>query len=233
MCAIVLIASIVLAHQAIQSNAVTDLVVEDAWIEASTHEPIAIRVRNRGQQVIVAWGVRATVTDLNGVVVTTGGGTDGFEVGVVRLANNPVLDPNDSYTIRLSGARVGFSPVSVTTAFVTYAIFDDNSAVGEERSIEMTFERRARDAAAWQFVERALEEALANDAAPEDVLRLVEKKMAAAPKDVLNTSAGFQVPQRIRIALRDAADATALIETLKTEAGVRAKNAADRSIRRR
>ena len=231
--AIFLIALIVLARQAVQPSAVADLVVEDAWIDSSTYEPIVIRVRNPGQRIIVAWGVRAAVADSNGVVVSAGGGTDGFEVDVAHLANNPVLRPNDSYTIRLQSTRGGFTPVSVQAASVTYAIFDDNSAAGEERSIEMTFERRARDAEAWQFVERAVADAIQQHMVAEDVLRDVDAKISAASKDIRNTSAGFQVPQRIRIALRAPETARSFVDELSIEAGVRARNAANRSSRKR
>jgi hypothetical protein len=172
------------------------------------------------------------MTDANGVVVHSGGGTDSYEYDVVALRDDSVLRPQDTRSIRLNRGRLGFEPVSVT-ASPEYAIFDDNSAAGDERSIEMTFERRARQAAGWRFVERAIEEALASATAADAVLRLVDAKLAAAPKEIRDTSPGSQVPQRIRIALRSPESARSLVEALGVEAGVRGEAAAARSIRRR
>ena len=205
--------------------------VEEATIDLSAVEPIAVRVRNQGQKTIVAWGVKTTLTDANGVVVHSGGGTDSYEYDVVALRDDSVLRPNDFRTIRMNRGRLRFEPVSVT-ATPEYAIFDDNSAVGDERSIEMRFERRAQEAGGWRFVERVIEEALASATAADAVLRLVDAKLAAAPREIRDTSAGSQVPQRIRIALRSPESARSLVAALNVEAGVRGKAAAARSIRR-
>lgn len=236
---VILIASLVLigstSERSTQPGALGDLIVEEASIDPSAPSEtgrIVVRVRNQGTRTIVAWGIRATLTDSNGVAGNAGGGIDGFEYDVRALRDDPVLRPNYTYTIRLHPSRRGFEPVSVT-ASPDYAIFDDNSAVGDERSIEMWFERRAREAAGWQFVERAVEEALASATAADAVLRLVDAKVAAAPKEIRDSSAGWQVPQRIRIALRSPETARSLVEELSVEAGVRGKAAAARSIRRR
>jgi hypothetical protein len=212
--------------------AVGGLIVEGATIESSPHHALAIHVRNEGTQMIVAWGVQATLTDATSVVKHVGGGIDGFEYDLRVLANDPVLRPNGSYTARFDLPQ-NFEPVSVT-ANPTYAIFDDNSAEGDERSIQMQFEHRARDAAGWHFTERAVEEALANNTTAEDVLRFVDAKMVTASQDVRGGStAGWQVPQRIRIALRSPDTAQSLVDELRLEAGLRAKAAAARSIRRK
>lgn len=234
---VVLIASLVLTaatpDRSTQQGSLADLVVEEATIDASAHEPVAVRVRNRGQGTIVAWGIKTTLTDANGVVVQSGGGTDSFEYDVVALRGSSVLRPNDTYTIRLGRGRLGFEPISVT-ASPEYAIFDDNSASGDERSIEMQFEHRARHAAGWQFVERAFEEALASTTAPDGVLRLVEAGIAAAPREIRDSPPCQQVSQRIRLALRPGSleNAFSLLQALSVEAGTRRKAAAARSIRR-
>jgi hypothetical protein len=236
---VVLIASVVLmagtADGSIQIGALGDLIVEEASFDPSAPSEtgkIVVRVRNQGKRTIVAWGVYATLTDANGGVGRAGGGIDGFEYDVIVLRDDPVLRPNYTYTIRLHPSQRGFEPVSAT-AFPDYAIFDDNSAVGDERSIELWFQRRAQHAAGWRFVEGAIKEALANATPADDVLRFVEAKLGAAPKDIRDSPPGLQVVQRIRIALRSPESARSLVEELSAEAGTRAKAAAARSIRRR
>jgi hypothetical protein len=246
--ATILMASIVIATavpfpDGQNPGALSDLVVEEATIDLGPEVPfvpgvsgngkIVVRVRNQGQHTIVAWAVRASVTDANGVVRGAGGGTDGYEYDVRVLPDSPVLQPGATYTIRLAGpAR--FEPVAVK-ATPEYAIFDDNSAVGDERSIEMQFAFRARQAAGWQFIERAIEEAPASAIAADDALRLLDAKIAGAPREIRDSAAGRQVPQRIRLALRpgSAEAARVLLEELRVEAPARHKAAASRSIRRR
>lgn len=218
-----------------QPASLNDMIVEEAVIDSSDpsgNPKVMVRVRNQGQRTIVAWGVSASLTDSKGVVSNTGGGVDGHDWDVRVLPNNPVLLPGGIYTIRL--AAPSLPEVISVKATPAYAIFEDNSAVGEERSIEMQFQMWARYATAWQFIEEVLEEAMPSATAPDGALRLVEAAIAAAPKEMRETFPCFEVAQRIRVALRggSAQTAGALLQQLRNEIGVRRKAAASRSFRR-
>jgi hypothetical protein len=205
------------------------LVVEQATIDTATGT-IAVRVRNEGKRTIVAWGVNTTLTDTNGATRHTAGGIDGYESDVRTVPDDPVLRPNGVYTITLD-APPRFEPVSVT-ASPAYAIFDDNSAVGEERSIESWFRRRAQNAVAWQFIERTIEDARASATTPVGILQLVDAEIAAAAREIHDSRPAQEVAIRIRVALRSAETAQSLLQSLSVEAGSRRKAAASRSLRR-
>jgi hypothetical protein len=212
------------------ATAVPDLIIEEATIDPSAVEQIVVRVRNQGQRTIVSWGVRATLTDKHGAVLTSGGGTDAYEYNVRTIGNSSLLRPNDTHTIRFNPSRRGFQPVTVK-ASAEYAVFDDNSAVGDERSIEMVFERHARDAAAWRFIERTLADASMKASTPDGILFIARTEIIAAPRDISGNVPGMEVAQRIRVALRSVQESRLLLEALRDEVGPRGWNAAARSMR--
>ena len=188
--AVVLVAAVLLTSgssgRSIQVAA-SDLVIEEAAIDPNPlhdprapYEPIVVRVRNQGQRNIVAWGVRATVTDANGATGSTGTGTDQFEYGMPQRRDS-MLRPNDTYVFRLNVPREVVKPVAVT-ATAEYVVFDDNTGAGDERSVEIVFELRARHAAAWQFIERTLTDALNAAETPDAALFVVSTTLAAGPR---------------------------------------------------
>lgn len=206
------------------------MVVEHAAIDLGGRDPIVVRVRNEGPRTIVAWGVYARLFDANDVLRETAGGKDGYEWAIRDLPDNAVLQPNDSYTIRLP-MPAKFAAVSVK-ALPTYAIFDDNSAVGDDRAIELRFRYRADQASAWQFIEQVVAQARASAPTADRALQIVAAQLDAAPSEIHGSFPRQEVSQRITFALKSPADAELLLQQLSIEAGTRRKAAAESSVRK-
>ncbi len=153
------------------------LVVERAEVLSSDpvtarSDRISVSVHNTTDKTIVAWGVRTQVTFADGK--TNGGGvsTDGFESRGLERRDSRVIPPDGRYTIARSSFPTNRTAedVRAVTARATFVIFDDDTALGDERSISFHFTKRADNQRAWPVIERVFAEAMARTADPREAL---------------------------------------------------------------
>ena len=136
-----------------------------------------VEVRNIGQRTIVAWNVTFTLTYPDG------------RVGPGRVGRDAVsvLDPDDRRGTVAPGATAavecGFGWVPATTrisdGIVTAVIFDDDTALGDERQIAQMFDRRRTYQMFWQKMQVILEQATAQASDGAAVLSTIRTRMTA------------------------------------------------------
>jgi hypothetical protein len=138
------------------------LVVESAVIvpiESGSDDPplMDITVRNAGTSTIIAWGVWTEVRFADGTTRASGSTVDAYEGATRHIFNSPELAPNARYTLRVlvPAPKTPSAPVDVAS-MPTFAVFKDNTAVGDDKTISMIFRMRATHQRFWELVENAL-----------------------------------------------------------------------------
>jgi len=158
------------------------LVVTRAWIETS--DPLRpgqgfarVEVLNTGQRAILAWGVKWVLRRPDGQPV----GSSGFstDLGSVPPENREMsLAPGQTAYERGGGALVArdsvFSDISLT-----FVIFDDDTALGDEREIAWQFDRRHERQALWQKIQIILDDATAHATETNAVLARLRQGLEA------------------------------------------------------
>jgi uncharacterized protein (TIGR03435 family) len=152
------------------------ILVERAFVTPANRsygswDAISVTVHNPGPRTIVAWGVRAEVEFVDGKTRHGGGSIDGVERfgGASSAGSNPILTTDSRYTLTLGiGGNRGVVDIRRVTAEPTFVIFDDDTALGDERHIRSHFERRAHHRRDWQIVQKVFDDALAATANPQD-----------------------------------------------------------------
>ena len=136
---------------------------------------------NPGPKVVHGWSVQTMATFADGQTSYGGGGSDGHAF--------PVREDGSGGPIAVGGRRMfrsGYSmragttgmPVSIG-ARVTAVIFEDDTAVGDEREIQFLFARRAANQRTWPRVENIVAAAMAEGAEPRAVLERIASALAA------------------------------------------------------
>lgn len=158
------------------------LTITQTWIETSDHLPAGtgfprVEVLNTGQRTILAWGVRYVLKRPDGQHAPSGGfSTDSASV------------PPDDRTMAIAPGRTvhdGGGGVQVpadclfSAATVTFVIFDDDSALGDEREITYHFAQRRERQLFWQKMQAILDDATAHEREPGAVLSRISQGMAA------------------------------------------------------
>jgi hypothetical protein len=92
-----------------------------------------------------------------GEAVYISASTDGYNERQVSPAAATSVAPDGVHTIVVTanGPNVGVGGIEVS-ARPTYAIYEDDVAIGDEQLIEAAFARRRRDRALWQTAEASL-----------------------------------------------------------------------------
>jgi hypothetical protein len=105
-----------------------------------------VTVRNAGTSTIIAWGVWTEVRFSDGKTQTLGSTV------------SPELAPNARYTLRviMPPAKTALAAAVDAASTPTFAVFKDNSAVGDEQNIKMIFRSRAADQRFWELVDSSL-----------------------------------------------------------------------------
>jgi hypothetical protein len=222
-----------------QGTSVIPLIVEGVEILPADREnrsprQIAVQVRNVGTCTIVAWGLRGRVTFANGVSSAVGTGIDGYESAVRAVPDDPVLQVGAVYTIRMEiPSRDVAEPVSAT-AVPIHAVFDDDTAVGDDRSVDFVFRQRALNARVWQLISQALDNAADGSTDAIAALRMAQAALEAAEEADRQSLPCREVQNRIRFALTGlhAAEIQQLFGELRKEARVRSEVAAAHAVRR-
>lgn len=142
-----------------------------------------VEVQNRGTRTILAWGVKFELTFSDGRVEPGGLSVDGASV--------PADDRTESVrprrtTANLTGKnRCGGLVVPADTVIsegtVTFVIFDDDTALGDEHQIALTFDRRRQAQMFWRKMQEITEQAISQSTDAASVLAIIRERMEADP----------------------------------------------------
>lgn len=216
------------------------LVVERAEIAPggpSAHGPdqISVSVHNAGDKTIVAWGVRSQITFADGK--TSGGGVsiDEVEYRGLERRGSRVLPPGGRNTITFGGLPKGrpVTEVRTVTAEARFVIFDDDSALGEERMLSWYFDRRAENQRAWPMIDKAFTDAMARSVEPRQAILDADRTLEAITDEGIRTTDAYTSIRRfLMVNLRNARDPAALLKNVVDEVRIR-RQAADGHYQRR
>jgi uncharacterized protein (TIGR03435 family) len=210
------------------------LVVEASRVEPANSptgslQQITVSLRNTGNRAIVAWGIRTRVELADGTSHPGGLWTDVNDVRDIQPADRRLIPPNGGYTAVVPSFptnRAAKDVVSVAGE-VTFVIFDDDTAMGDERMVRSAFERRLQSQRAWTLIEKAFTDAMAVHADPHAALVVAHQAVETiADESIKKSSAYTWTWQMLESSLdpRYPRDFARALET--TVAGIRARRAA-------
>jgi uncharacterized protein (TIGR03435 family) len=216
------------------------LVVERAEvlpIDPSTRlsDQISVSVHNASDKTIVAWGVRGQATFADGKTSIVGNSSDGVEYRDLARRDSRVLPPDGRLTINAGGLsnRRQAKDVRAVTARATFVIFDDDTALGNERDIKFFFEKRAANQRAWPVIEKAFADAMARTADPRAALIGADQGLESITDESIRQSYAFTGIRRdLAMNLRLTPNPAALLQRLVDEIRLR-REAADAHFQRR
>jgi hypothetical protein len=218
----------------------TPLVIERATIvpadpQGVAPRQVAVEVFNPGSRTVTAWGVEVRLLLPGGISRRASAATDGYESAARTLRGDPTLRPKARHTLMVDvPLGVSDEPISVS-ATTTFAIFDDNTAVGDDKSIAYRFAQRALDRRVWQLIEDTIDHAATGGVDAPIVLRLTQETLEAVGIEEIRGSVTFrQVQQRIAVALKrtQPSDLPRFLNELRAEARALRAVAAAHSLRR-
>ncbi len=114
---------------------------------------------NPGSVQAVGWGISATVTYVDGSSERLGASCDAYPELVAPKPISRLVGPGGRTDIRIGAPAKGPEHVAHVTAVTTFAIFENDSAIGDEKLIESYFQRRAVDERVWTEVEKVVADA--------------------------------------------------------------------------
>jgi hypothetical protein len=184
---------------------------------------VTVELVNVGTRTIVAWGVTAQVKYADGTSRGHEVMTDGFEQSVRQYPNNPVLPPGGRYVLAFATGVANVTDVVTVASAATLVIFDDDTAMGDERRLERLFADRAVNERVLQQLETVLESAVKRSADPLSALHDAASQLAAIESAEVRRSPAFtEFDRKIAFALRsgqaDAASAGPRLQQLRQEA---------------
>ena len=173
--------AIVLALTAQDKPAAMPLIITNAWIETSKDLPPGqgvprVEVFNTGQRTVLAWGVNFVLKR-----------PDGQREGASGLGTDAGSVPAEQRTMSVAPGRAvasgrgGRVPADAlfSDMVVSFVIFDDNSALGDEKEIAWQFAQRRDRQMFWQTMQAMLDRATTHDADPTAVLAQLRQGMEA------------------------------------------------------
>jgi lysophospholipase L1-like esterase len=170
------------------------LTIEDVRIVVPMREglppDVEITVRNTGTRVIEAWGVTGEVRYTNGATRRIGVGTDTYETTSLPESMRPPaatskrLPPGGQATITTSTSTVALATPIDATAFPTYVVFEDDTAVGDEQMIEFVFSRRRLARRVWRLASEAWTTAAERNLNPDESARSIIAALEDAGEEV-------------------------------------------------
>jgi len=133
------------------------LQVQDVPYNRDTGEPrhIAVTIRNTGTKLIVGWGLRSQARLANSQVLPSFVTADAYE-NVGRTPTDPsLLAPNQQSVISMNSLTDGAVVVDIA-AVPAFAIFDNDTAVGQSDEIDMKFAKRVASVTVYRAFEQLL-----------------------------------------------------------------------------
>lgn len=189
-CAVVGVASVERRQSSVA--ALLPLIVERTMIVPPDQEQhigrrIATTVRNNGTKTIVAWGLRGELRLVGQLPRVIGFTVDGYEVqtGCVR-GRGEVLAPDAQFTEMLQFPTdeldVQIEDMRISASAV---VFDDDSAIGDQKDIGFFFDRRATSRREWAVAEKVLTAAMDAHPGATEALDAAERDWNAAVDDAM------------------------------------------------
>jgi hypothetical protein len=198
---------------------------------------LVITIFNPGPKPIHAWALRTMVTFADGQTRTSERWSDACESPFREDGSSGPLLPGMRRILRSgAGFRTGPEGPVAVGAGVNAVIFEDDTAAGEEKNIELLFAQRAENQRTWPVVEQIVREALTEGGEPDAVLERMETALkaarAASGVAVQQTSAFLWTLGTLSSNIRITRNPAGLLETVVT--GVRERrHAADAHYRRK
>ena len=169
---------------------------------------------NLGPKVVHGWSVQTMATFADGHTSYGGAGSDGHAYPVREDGRGgPIVVGgrrlfHSGYSTRVGTADV---PVSIG-ARVTAVIFEDDTAVGDEREIEFLFARRAANQRTWPRIETIVAAAMAEGAEPRAVLERIASALAAITDKEFQTTDARAAGSTLSMNLKITKDPAALLK---------------------
>lgn len=178
----VLAASLAVAVAVQDQRPALPLSITRSWIETGERSPTGtgfprVEVLNTGQRTILAWGIRWVLKRPDGQLVgSTGFSTDA--AGVPPADRKMSLAPGQTAQ-QIGGGVVVPVDSQFSDIALTFVIFDDDTALGDEREIARHFARRRERRDFWQKMQAILDDATTHAAEPSAVLSRIRQGMEA------------------------------------------------------
>ena len=157
---------------------------------------------NAGSKTIHAFGFRTEVTRADGRIDRGGVATDRYEnpdepQGRVSMRGDcgGALPPGRRCTMWTTPG--GVAQAVSAAGFATFAIFADNTAVGDEAEIAFYFQQRALNHRAWPVIERIVANAVARGGDPQMALFDIREELGRVKDGEVRASRSFQTFDRM------------------------------------
>jgi hypothetical protein len=196
------------------------IVIEDVRFMPPQQElarRVAITVRNAGVEAIDAWGVTGEVRYTNHATRRIGVLTDTYETQLLpeRLkspaAESLHLPPGGRATITTGVPDVPLvDPVGAAVS-ASFAVFEDNFAVGDETQIEFTFARRRLHQRVWRRAGEALADSQTRGMSADEALAALAAAMRSMD-DESRGSVAYSILRRIMASSSSSAEKLAQLE---------------------
>lgn len=158
------------------------LVITRMWIDrCDPHQPDTgnprVELRNIGPRTILAWGVTFKLKGPNREIEP--GGLEIDAASSLPADRKSSVAPGATSGVPNCGGRVVPADTLISDGAVTFVIFDDDTALGDERQIALAFDRRRTNQVFWQKMQLILNDAAAHDTDPAAVLSGIRHGMEA------------------------------------------------------
>jgi hypothetical protein len=178
--------AVILSLAAQDQRAALPLEVTRLSIEpCDLHQPESgnprVEVRNTGQRTILAWGVKFDLKQPDQEPERSGVSIDGAltppESRKSSLA--PGATAANLNAANPCGGRVVPVSTIISGGLVTFVIFDDDTALGDEREISFAFDHRGNMQIFWLKMQAILDDATTREKDPATILALIRERMEA------------------------------------------------------
>jgi hypothetical protein len=169
---------------------------------------------NPGPKVVHGWSVQTMATFADGHTSYGGNTSDGHAYPVREDGSGgPIVVGGRRHLRSGYSSRAGATdaPVSIG-ARVTAVIFEDDTAVGDEKEIEWLFARRALNQRTWPRVEEIVTAAIAEGGEPRTVLERIASELDAIKGEDSQGTDAWAAGRTLSMNLKFTRDPTALLK---------------------
>ncbi len=162
---------------------------------------VAVTVRNIGTDIIEAWGVAGEARYENGVTKPFGVSADAYEAMSLPESLRPPanrskrLPSGGTATITTMVSTVPPMQATDAAAYPTFAVFENDTAVGDEPLIQHTFSQRRLSQRVWRLASETLKSALKQGVDLDQAAASTVAVLEGAGDDV-NRSIAFSIIRR-------------------------------------
>ena len=187
---------------------------------------LIITLFNPGPRTVHGFFVQSMTTSVAGRTSYGGVGSDTYAFPVRDDGRGGPILPGARRTVHTGypyRPGTGEEPVSFG-ARVEAVIFEDDTAVGDEKEIQYLFERRALNQRTWPLVEKVIADAMAAGGNPQTVLERIASALEALSDESFQRTDAHAASRTLWINLKHTRDPALLLETFVAD--VRGKRAA-------